>query len=79
VSISPDGPGKFGLKDCTIDYMIAVLSYKWNLKHLKLIGYHSINHAICEEKVKIQLIKSFETSWNQWLQSFLGVMKTNKV
>jgi adenosine deaminase len=59
VSLSPDDPGKFGLEDTTADYFIAALSYNWSLRHLKLIGYHSINHAVCEEGVKARLIKSF--------------------
>jgi len=49
VSISPDDPGKFGVEDTTFDYFLALMSYNWTLKHLKLIAYHSINHAICTE------------------------------
>lgn len=51
VTINPDDPGKFGLEDTTADYFIASVSYNWTLRHLKLIAIHSINHAICEEKV----------------------------
>ena len=47
VTINPDDPGKFGLEDNTMDYMVSSLSFKWTLKHLKLIAIHSINHAIC--------------------------------
>lgn len=47
VSISPDDPGKFGLLDTTEDYFVAVMAYNWSLRHLKLVSYHSINHALC--------------------------------
>lgn len=49
VSISPDDPGKFGYEDTTVDYFVSCVSFNWTLKHLKLIGYHSINHAIANE------------------------------
>ena len=48
VSINPDDPGKFGVEDTTVDYFLAAISYNWTLRQLKLIGYHSINHAICD-------------------------------
>ena len=48
VSISPDDPGKFGLEDSTFDYFIIAIAYNWTLRHLKLVGYHSINHALCD-------------------------------
>ena len=47
VSISPDDPGKFSVEDTTVDYFISAISYNWTLRHLKLIAYHSINHAVC--------------------------------
>lgn len=71
VSISPDDPGKFGYEDTTLDYIVCALSYNWSLRHLKLIGYHSINHAICDEPMKSNLIKSFEISWDKWVINFL--------
>jgi hypothetical protein len=46
VTINPDDPGKFGLEDSTMDYFVTFISTNWNLRHLKLIGLHSINHAI---------------------------------
>jgi adenosine deaminase len=49
VSISPDDPGKFGYEDTTVDYFMAMISYNWSLKDLKLIGIYSINHAVCSE------------------------------
>lgn len=64
VSINPDDPGKFGVEDTTVDYFISAISYNWTLRHLKLIAYHSINHAICSEAVKSKLIFSFEKKWN---------------
>jgi adenosine deaminase len=48
VTINPDDPGKFGVDDSTIDYFLAAISYNWTLRDLKLIAYHSINHAICD-------------------------------
>jgi hypothetical protein len=48
VTINPDDPGKFGLEDSTMDYFVVFVSTNWNLRHLKLIGLHSINHAIVE-------------------------------
>lgn len=49
ITINPDDPGKFGLEDNTMDYFVTFISSNWSLKHLKLIGLHSINHAICSE------------------------------
>lgn len=47
VTINPDDPGKFGVEDSTVDYFLSAISYNWTLRHLKLVAYHSINHAIC--------------------------------
>lgn len=47
VSINPDDPGKFGLEDTTMDYFVTFISSNWDLRHLKLVAIHSINHAIC--------------------------------
>ncbi len=52
VTINPDDPGKFGLEDNTMDYFVSACSYNWTLKHLKLIGIHSINHSVCTEQVR---------------------------
>ena len=49
VSISSDDPGKFGYEDTTVDYFLSAISFNWTLKHLKLVAYHSINHAIVSE------------------------------
>jgi hypothetical protein len=71
ISISPDGPGKFGYEDSTADYFAAATAYNWTLRHLKLIAYHSINHAVCDESIKNRLIHQFDAAWNSWIQSFL--------
>ena len=47
LTINPDDPGKFGYEDTTVDYFSAFISFNWSLKELKLLGFHSINHAIC--------------------------------
>lgn len=47
ITINPDDPGKFGYEDSTIDYFSAIISFDWTLRDLKLLGIHSINHAIC--------------------------------
>jgi adenosine deaminase len=49
VSISSDDPGKFGYEDTTVDYFATAVCFNWGLKHLKLIAYHSINHALVSE------------------------------
>ena len=72
VTINPDDPGKFGVDDNTVDYFLAAISYNWTLRHLKLIAYHSINHAICTEHVRIGLVKSFNSRWNAWVKQFVG-------
>ena len=72
VTINPDDPGKFGVEDSTIDYFLAAISYNWTLRHLKLIAYHSINHAICNERTKTALLKSFHKRWNEWAMKFVG-------
>ena len=72
VSISPDDPGKFGFEDTTGDYFVAAVSYNWTLKHLKLVAIHSINHAICSEEVKAQILESFEAKWEKWVEKFIG-------
>ena len=51
---------------------MAAISYNWTLRDLKLVGYHSINHSICNEHIKGQLIKDFDIKWNQWVRKFLG-------
>ena len=73
VSISPDDPGKFGCDDTTEDYFVSAVCCNWTLRHLKLIAYHSINHALCDEKIREKLIKMFEQAWNQWIANFLKI------
>jgi adenosine deaminase len=46
ITINPDDPGKFGYEDTTCDYFLAAVSYNWSLRNFKIIGYHSINHAV---------------------------------
>ena len=72
VSISPDDPGKFGFEDSTADFFVAAVSYNWTLKHLKLVAIHSINHAICSEETKTQILESFEGKWNKWVENFIA-------
>jgi len=67
VTINPDDPGKFGYEDTTVDYFSAIISFNWSLKDLKLIGIHSINHAICSPDQKTQLLSSFNNRWNKWI------------
>ena len=57
VSINCDDPGKFGVEDTTIDFLIAALSYNWSLKDLKLVAYHSINHAVCSSPLRSQTLR----------------------
>ncbi len=71
VSISSDDPGKFGYEDTTVDYYASAVSFNWNLRHLKLIAYHSINHAIVTEGQRIQILESFEARWSSWINRFL--------
>ncbi|CAM6002623.1 unnamed protein product [Sphagnum balticum] len=59
VSLSPDDPGKFGYTDSTVDFFVAAVSFNWTLKHLKLIAYHSINHAVCTEGIRKKSLLSF--------------------
>ena len=75
MSISPDDPGKFWCDDATEDYFVAATAYNWNLKHLKLIAYHSINHALCDESTKSRLVKEFNQAWDKWIQEYLGFEK----
>ena len=63
MTINPDDPGKFGLEDSTMDYFFAAVSYNWTLKNLKLLGIHSINHAICSKNEREELLKSFTARW----------------
>lgn len=72
VTINPDDPGKFGVEDSTVDYFLAAISYNWTLRHLKLIAYHSINHAICDERTRTAALHSFESRWNGWVRDFVG-------
>jgi adenosine deaminase len=78
VSISPDDPGKFAYEDSTADYFTSALSYNWSLRHLKLVGYHSINHSVCEEAVKTRLIANFEKTWDEWVHRFLEIEHVEK-
>ncbi len=71
VSISSDDPGKFGYEDTTVDYFASAVSFNWTLRHLKLIAYHSINHAIVTEGQRLQILESFEARWNNWVGRFL--------
>lgn len=71
ITINPDDPGKFGLEDNTMDYFVATCSYPWHLKHLKLIAIHSINHAICNEKIRIDLLKAFNQRWDKWVYNLI--------
>ena len=71
VSISSDDPGKFGYEDTTVDYFACAVSFNWSLRHLKLIAYHSINHAIVTEGKRLQILESFEANWNSWVTRFL--------
>lgn len=72
VTINPDDPGKFGYEDSTVDYFCAAVSYNWTLKHLKLIGIHSINHAICSEGQRMKVHRFFKASWDYWISHFLA-------
>lgn len=45
VSISSDFGGLLGIESVCSDLLMAVVSYNWTLKHLKLIFLHSIEHA----------------------------------
>jgi adenosine deaminase len=71
VTLNSDDPGKFGLEDTTMDYMVSFISSNWSLKHLKLIAIHSINHAICSEETKKELLSSFNSRWDQWIHDFI--------
>jgi hypothetical protein len=55
VTINADDPGKFRLEDATSDYFMASVSYKWRLRHLKLIALHALNHSICPTGQKLIL------------------------
>ena len=71
ITINPDDPGKFGLEDNTMDYFIAACSYPWGLKHLKLIAIHSINHAICTEEIRSNLLHTFTVRWDKWVHNLI--------
>jgi adenosine deaminase len=67
VTISPDDPGKFGLPDTTMDIFATLVSSNWDLRHLKLIALHSINHAIASEEHRKELLCSFNRRWDAWV------------
>lgn len=67
ITINPDDPGKFGLEDTTMDYLVTLISSNWDLRHLKLIALHSINHAITSNEHKQELLHSFNKRWNEWV------------
>lgn len=72
VSISSDDPGKFGYEDTTVDYFASAVSFNWSFKHLKLIAYHSINHAIVNEGARLNLLDSFNNNWDAWVSKFIA-------
>lgn len=71
VTINADDPGKFRLEDATSDYFMAAVSYKWRLRHLKLIALHALNHSICPNGQKLILQEIFENKWMQWIENFI--------
>jgi adenosine deaminase len=71
VTINSDDPGKFRLDDATSDYFMAAVSYKWRLRHLKLIALHALNHSICPTGQKILLQEIFECKWSEWIENFI--------
>lgn len=64
VTINSDDPGKFRLEDATSDYFMAAVSYKWRLRHFKLIALHALNHSICPNGQKLILQEIFERKWS---------------
>ena len=71
VTINSDDPGKFRLEDATSDYFLAAVSYKWRLRHFKLIALHSLNHALCPLGQKLLLLDIFNKKWNEWIEEFI--------
>ena len=60
VSINMGDAGKFGVEDGTADLFVSSVSYDWTLKHLKLVALHSINHALCKDRQRRQMLKKFD-------------------
>jgi len=71
VSINMGDAGKFGVEDGTADLFVSSVSYDWTLKHLKLVALHSINHALCKDRQRRQMLKRFDESWTRWVGQFL--------
>lgn len=71
LTINPDDPGKFGYEDSTVDYFSSLISFNWGLKELKLLGIHSINHAICSEEERRRLLESFNQRWDSWVNELI--------
>ncbi len=59
VSIGSDFGGLLGIESVSKDLLIAIISYNWSVKHLKLIFLHSIEHSATTEGEKIRLKNSF--------------------
>lgn len=72
VTINADDPGKFRLDDATSDYFAAAVSYKWRLRHFKLIALHALNHSICPIGQKLILQEIFEKKWMEWIENFIN-------
>jgi adenosine deaminase len=49
LTINPDDPGIFGYQDTTVDFFVALVSYNWTIRHLKLTFLYSIDFALCDE------------------------------
>ena len=72
VTINSDDPGKFRLEDATSDYFMAAVSYKWKLRHLKLIALHALNHSLCPLGQKLIIQDIFNQKWDQWIDQFIS-------
>lgn len=59
LTINPDDPGIFGYEDSTVDFYVALMSYNWTIRHIKLTCLYSIDYALCDELTKNEMRKKF--------------------
>lgn len=69
IAISGDDPTTYNTSGVTYDFFVAVLSYEWTLKDLKLVCLNSIRYSETDTTEKKKMEELFLKNWQTFIES----------
>lgn len=73
ITISPDDYTIFGELGTTMDYLLSILYFQFDLKDIKWCLQNSIDYSVFDGEERKNIQKKFDEEWNKFIEYLLTI------